>query len=127
MSLPRSKEHWFSFNSSCVSLTEWRPPLADTQKQPHSLFFIHGSFGDMEIWSSIIEGLAGQFRCLTVDLPGFGRSFSVGKHTPSLLERVTLVKELVCQFTSLTEKVILVGHDVGGGIAQLCALNIPEK
>jgi pimeloyl-ACP methyl ester carboxylesterase len=119
------QDHWFSFKDSCVSVIENNPSAS--RKFKHALFFLHGRFGDAEMWQPLIEGLAPQFRCVNLDFPGFGRSFLSQGRPFSLLEYASLVHELIQKFTLTEEKAILVGHDFGGGIAQLCTIKSPRK
>jgi pimeloyl-ACP methyl ester carboxylesterase len=88
------------------------------------LFFLHGRFGDGEIWWPIIDRLFPRFRCFSVDLPGFGHSFSSRERGLSLLEHSQIVRHLVERFVHKDERAVLIGHDVGGAIAQVCALEI---
>ncbi len=126
MGLSRGRRHWFSFKNSGISLIEY-PALPGTSLMRSSLLFLHGRFGQAEMWNPLVEELSTQCRCLTLDLPGFGRSFFVRERAFSLLDHAQLVNELLRRFISLDEKVILIGHDIGGGIAQLSARQQSEK
>jgi len=122
-----ARDHWFSYNNSCLSLRELRPTgFNDDGDSSYSILFVHGRLGHGEIWSSIVENLAHQYRCFLLDLPGYGRSFSVGRHSPSLMEYANLLVAVVEKFSE-KEKVILVGHDVGGGLAQLSTVKVPSR
>ena len=120
------KDHWFSFKDSCVSVVERRPQF-HLELKGHSLFFLHGRFGCATMWKPLCTRLSSHYRCISVDLPGFGRSYTIGERAFNLLDHVNLVTELTRQMTSESEKVVLIGHDLGGGIAQLCALHSPRK
>jgi pimeloyl-ACP methyl ester carboxylesterase len=120
------EEYWFSFKDSCVSVSGGAA-RADSKTLGYPLFFLHGRFGHAAMWRSLMQELSPQFRSLAIDLPGFGRSSCIRDRGFSLLEHVNLVHQLIHQFTDRDEKVVLVGHDIGGGIAQLCSLQSPEK
>jgi pimeloyl-ACP methyl ester carboxylesterase len=56
-----------------------------------------------------------------VDLPGFGESYCIEERGPTLIEASILVSQLIRRLTSQGELVSIVGHDVGGAIAQICS------
>jgi pimeloyl-ACP methyl ester carboxylesterase len=123
--VPQTQDHWFSFGDCCLSVSESAPGRAADTRGKHSLFFIHGRYGHAAMWSPLVGRLASHFRCLRVDLPGFGRSFSSSGRGLSLLEQVDLVHALVDRFAG--GQAVLVGHDMGDAIAQLCALRAPRS
>ena len=54
-------------------------PLYSEQQgsnQNPTLVFLHGFLGNREDWQSTIEELKNDFHCVTIDLPGHGRSVS---------------------------------------------------
>lgn len=126
MALQQERNHWFSFRDACVSVMEKTSVLSHGQPE-YTLFFLHGRFGQAAMWRPLIREFSASFRCIAIDLPGFGNSFCVKERGFSLNEHTGLVREIIRQMTQTYEKVILVGHDVGGGVAQLCGLNSPEK
>jgi pimeloyl-ACP methyl ester carboxylesterase len=79
------------------------------------------------MWQSVTTELAPHFRCIAIDFPGFGNSFSSRSRPFSLFEHASLVQELIKRFTSENEKGILIGHDIGGGVAQLCTIKLPDR
>jgi pimeloyl-ACP methyl ester carboxylesterase len=128
MGLHGEREHWFSFRDSCIVVIEKGgagSPFFSRKK--YSLFFLHGRFGHTEMWAPLIESFSAHYRCFVLDLPGFGKSFMARDRAFSLLDHSALVLELIQKLSSPDEKIILIGHDIGGGIAQLCALNRPEN
>ncbi|OFZ52780.1 MAG: hypothetical protein A2428_04965 [Bdellovibrionales bacterium RIFOXYC1_FULL_54_43] len=83
-----------------------------------ALFFVHGRYGDSGCWRPVIERISDRFRCISVDLPGFGGSFSARDRGLSLLEYGALVRGLVVDLATPSDAV-LVGHDLGAAISQL--------
>jgi len=59
------------------------------------------------------------FRCLAVDLPGFGKSICTDQRGFSIHECAILVSQLIRRLD--LGPVFLVGHDVGGAIAEICS------
>lgn len=119
-------KHWFSFKDCCIAVTECGPLSSEASERP-ILFFLHGRFGQAEMWQRLTSELAPHFRCIAIDFPGFGDSYSSESRPFSLFEHSGLVQELIKRFTRENEKGILVGHDVGGGVAQLCTIKLPER
>lgn len=115
------KRHHLSFGDCYVAVEE-ELPRPDLSAPEQTLVFLHGRFAHGEMWQPVIRLLASQFRCLNIDLPGYGHSFSSRDRGLSLLEHAHLVGQLMAHFRRPREQMILVGHDTGGGIAQLCAL-----
>jgi haloalkane dehalogenase len=121
LSVLARKDHWFSFGDCSIAVTE-RNPAAKA-----ALFFLHGRFGYSECWAPVIEALSIQFRCISVDLPGFGRSISANDRGLSLLEHAELAVHLVDRFIGPDGKAVLVGHDIGGAVCELCAIQVPQR
>ncbi len=113
-------EKWFSFGDSCVCVSEREP--APSGKG--ILVFLHGRLGYSEIWHPVVESLHSQFRCLFVDFPGHGGSFSTSGGI-SVTDMGYLVGELLTQLTA--DEAVLIGHDIGGAAAQFCAMKWPER
>lgn len=116
-------EHWFGFGETCVRVTEHRP----REEKLHNLFFLHGRYGHAESWNSILCELAQSYRCFSLDLPGFGRSFHVRGSGLSLFEAAILTERLISYLIDARENVILIGHDIGAAIAQLAAIRGKER
>jgi pimeloyl-ACP methyl ester carboxylesterase len=75
--------------------------------------FLHGNPDSADVWEPVIDRLAGGFRCLAPDLPGFGRSTPMPAPDYSPAGHARLVRELL-DALELREPVALVGHDFGG-------------
>lgn len=84
------------------------------------VILIHGFPFHQGIWDDYIERFSDQFRVITVDLPGFGKS-------PSLPAPFTLDQVADSLLTFIADKgikkVALVGHSLGGYVA----LSMVEK
>ena len=120
-----TREHWFSFGDGYLAVSECFPKSPAPIEQ--TLFFLHGRFGHAGIWRPLAHRLASRFRCFQVDLPGFGRSLSCTGRALSLLEHSQIVRALMSRISRESQRAVLVGHDMGGAIAQLCALHEPQS
>lgn len=81
-----------------------------------ALVFVHGLGSDRTRWAPVIERLAGDFRCIAVDLPGHGES---GDDGSDALSATVAVHEV---WSALgVEAPIVVGHSLGSVVALLSA------
>lgn len=87
------------------------------RKNRQTLLVIHGSGGDHQHWP---EGLhvAPAADCIVVDLPGHGKSGGSGRQ--SIEAYADFTESLVAALQ--LESLILVGHSMGGAIAQMLGL-----
>jgi haloalkane dehalogenase len=114
-------EHWFGLGDCCISVTEFSPSMASRG----SLFFLHGRLGQAEMWDPVIRSLSRSFHCLMMSLPGFGTSYSVRNRVPGFPELADIVSRVIDHFNQ--GPAVVVGHDVGGAVAQLCTFRDPMK
>src|SRR6266568_5059866 len=85
---------------------------------------IHGLGGFAESWRDTAAALASHGRVIALDLPGFGQSAKPRRaYTLDFFARAVegLLRGLAI------ERVRLVGHSLGGGIAAAFALAHPER
>jgi pimeloyl-ACP methyl ester carboxylesterase len=88
-----------------------------------ALVFIHYWGGSRRTWSAVIERLRHRFRCIAVDLRGWGKS---GRQADdySLFAQADDVKGVIEALK--VKDFVLVGHSMGGKIAQILAGQRPE-
>lgn len=84
-----------------------------------TLIFIHGLGSNMGAWVKNIGYLSHSFRCIALDLPGYGQSSS-GNFPYSMHYYAQIIKEFIEEFD--LKHVTLVGHSMGGQIALTLAL-----
>lgn len=78
------------------------------------IVLLHGFLESLEIWEEFSTKLAKQFRVISIDLPGHGKTSPVGYiHTMELMAECVKV---VMDFLSL-HRYIVVGHSMGGYVA----------
>ncbi len=87
--------------------------FTDVGKGEIALVFLHYFGGSLNTWNKIIAELSHQFRCIAIDLPGFGNS------PESKILSVSNCAEEVARVISLLalKQYALVGHSMGGKIA----------
>lgn len=86
------------------------------------LLFIHGLGSYLPVWKNNIETLKKSFRCIVVDLPGYGKS-SKGDYPQTM----TFYAQTLLDFIEKLKlkNVVPVGHSMGGQIALTMALKQP--
>ena len=86
--------------------------------------FLHGYLENLKMWKPFSEKLAQNYRVILIDLPGHGKSKSYAKiHTMELMaQKVNEVLESVH-----IEKVMMIGHSMGGYVSLAFAELFPEK
>jgi pimeloyl-ACP methyl ester carboxylesterase len=87
--------------------------------------FVHGVFLNSYFWRHVMDGLAGERRCLAPDLLGHGDT-PVGAGQDVSLRAEAEALEAFCEALGLGQ-VDLVGNDSGSAIAQIFAARHPER
>jgi len=90
----------------------------DVGSGPAALF-VHGVGTNALLWHHLIRALAGERRCVAIDLPLHGRTPAAPGQEFSLGALADVV-EGFCQAAGL-RSVDLVGHDTGGAVSQVFA------
>ncbi|KAJ9163450.1 hypothetical protein P3X46_023117 [Hevea brasiliensis] len=97
------------------------------------VIFLHGFLGTGEDWISIMKAISGSARCISIDLPGHGRSRMKNCGCKDAKQEATLSVEIVAHlFYNLIQditpgKVALVGYSMGARIALHMALRHGDK
>lgn len=89
-----------------------------------TLLLVHGMGSYLKSWTKNIEALKSDYRCIALDLPGYGKS-SKDDYTHSM----TFFADAVQQFIEKLQlkNVVLIGHSMGGQISiQLTLRKLPN-
>ncbi len=89
-----------------------------------SVIFIHGITTNSFIWRNITPALSANYDTIAVDLLGCGNSSTNLDADYSIKFQSEIIAELIEQLR--LGKVHIVGHDIGGGIAQIMAARHPD-
>ncbi|ULQ60232.1 alpha/beta hydrolase [Brucepastera parasyntrophica] len=110
LTIPEKKESLFFYDTGSPGANAGLPVI-----------FIHGLGDEADSWRHLIPLVSGKSRVIALDLPGFGRSRAGGKIN---LKRHA---EAVLEMLELTGPAVLAGSSMGAIIAEMAALQRPEK
>ncbi len=91
-----------------------------------ALVLVHGYTGDITDWRFQIEAFRGTHRVLVMDLRGHGRSDAPAERAAYTIDRMSRDVEALVDEAGI-ERYHLVGHSMGGAIAQEIALRSPAR
>ncbi|VFQ78024.1 unnamed protein product [Cuscuta campestris] len=97
------------------------------------LVFLHGFLGTCEEWIPIMKAMSGSARCISIDLPGHGRSQLQDWVDNDVMDKSTFSIEaiaiMLCNLFDILhlKKVILVGYSMGSRIALYMSLRCNAK
>lgn len=89
-----------------------------------TIIFVHGWTCDETSWSKQAAAFAQNYQVITLDLPGHGRSDAPAQADFSM-DLFAAAVEAVRQEAG-ADRVVLVGHSMGGPVIRQYALNYPE-
>jgi uncharacterized protein (TIGR00369 family) len=114
--LARSKQKIRTFAGDIAYLRQGQGP---------ALMLVHGIPSSSYLWRDVIGPLSGTFEVLAPDLLGYGDS---DKRLDADLSIAAQARYLVAFMESLgIHQAAVVGHDIGGGVAQLIAVDEPQR
>ena len=95
----------------------------DEGKGEKTIVFIHGLGSYLQAWIRNVDELKANYRCISIDLPGYGKS-SKQPHSGAMTLYADVINELVAELG--LNKVILAGHSMGGQISITTSLLYPS-
>jgi len=98
---------------------------AGTRGAGEPVVLIHGFPTSGHLWSGVVPLVPDGHRIVVVDLLGFGRSDPPGEHAVDVRGHADRVVKVLDQLG--INFACVVGHDVGGGIAQCMAIRHPHR
>ncbi|MGY1915342.1 alpha/beta fold hydrolase [Blastococcus sp. SYSU DS0973] len=90
-----------------------------------TVLLIHGIPTNHRLWQDVVPAVAAEARVLAVDMLGYGNSDPSGGSRVDLAAQAALLLRLLD--TSAVERTVVVGHDLGGGVAQILATTATER
>lgn len=101
-----------------------RLAYSDEGQGPQTLVMIHGLGSYLPVWKKMVDSLRTDYRCIAIDLPNYGKS-SRGDYPFTMSFFASTITQLLDSLG--LNKVVLVGHSMGGQIAITLALKQPER
>lgn len=101
-----------------IALSEYTAAYLE-QGQGVAIIFLHGFLGEASAWDLVAQKLSGQFRCIALDLLGFGES-SKPKLKYTIWHQVEFLQEFIAAMQ--LGKFYLAGHSYGGWTAAAYAI-----
>lgn len=89
------------------------------------VLLIHGIPTSSDLWRKVMPKLRKQNRLIAPDMLNYGKSDKPDKAKVSIRAQSELMIKLLDALN--IEKADVIGHDIGGGVAQLMAVNHPER
>jgi len=107
-----------------LELSQGRVRCHDTGGDGPPIVFVHGLLVNANLWRKVVPRLAGEHRCVTLDMP-------FGSHLEPMPEAQLTPPELADIVAGAIEElglgpVTLVGNDTGGAVCQLVATRRPD-
>jgi pimeloyl-ACP methyl ester carboxylesterase len=88
-----------------------------------ALLLIHGLGDEGDTWRLMLPALAGRYRVIAPDLPGYGRSAPLGR----AMSAAALARTMLALLAALgVERAHVAGHSAGAMVAQRMALGAPQ-
>ena len=97
--------------------------LFETGSGEQTLFFLHYFGGSSRTWQPVLEQLAADYRCFALDLRGWGDSDAVPPGACRVEDMAEDARQIIAAL-GLT-RYTLVGHSMGGKVAQVLAADPP--
>lgn len=95
----------------------------DEGKGEQTIIFVHGLGSYLRAWEKNIPVLKQKYRCIAIDLPGYGKS-SKGIYPYTMDFFADVIKEFMEELN--IKKAVIAGHSLGGQIAISTALKYPS-
>lgn len=110
----------YGIGGTALSALEAGPPDGDI------IVLLHGIPASAELWRGVIPILAGAgYRVVAFDLPGYGRTLMPARADHSLAGAAELIATWIGVIVG--GPVWVVGHDLGGAVAQILASRHPTR
>ena len=113
----------YPYDVKKVTLDDGKEIAYMDEGQGEVILFIHGLGSYAPAWKENIHTLRQSFRCIAIDLPGYGKS-SKGKYEVKMSSYADVIKAFTEKLN--LNKVHLAGHSMGGQIAIMVSLAYPE-
>ena len=96
------------------------------------ILFLHGFMGNSDEFDAVVKSLANEFYCLSVDLPGHGKTqvldddcYTMAKTADALISFLDNLLDSVLNKSKIS-RCFLIGYSMGGRLALYLMLHFPQ-
>ncbi|MGY1856990.1 alpha/beta fold hydrolase [Modestobacter sp. SYSU DS0290] len=89
------------------------------------VLLVHGIPTNHRLWWDVVPPVAARARVFAVDMLGYGESVAPDGHPVDLATQASLLLRLLDALE--LDRVVVVGHDLGGGVAQILTTIAPDR
>ncbi|MGY1841838.1 MULTISPECIES: alpha/beta fold hydrolase [unclassified Modestobacter] len=89
------------------------------------VLLVHGIPTNHRLWEDVVPPVAARARVFAVDMLGYGGSAAPDGHPVDLATQASLLLGLLDALE--LDRVVVVGHDLGGGVAQILATTATDR
>jgi len=114
----------YPFPVKFIEINEYNIAYIDEGTSQNTLLFIHGLGSYLKAWERNIPELKKHFRCIALDLPGYGKS-SKQIHSGEMTFYTSFLYNFIAKLE--LKNISLAGHSMGGQITISFALKFPYK
>jgi pimeloyl-ACP methyl ester carboxylesterase len=114
----------YPFSEKFIEVDDYKIAYIDEGDSENVLLFIHGLGSYLKAWDRNIPKLINHFRCIALDLPGYGKS-SKQVHSGEVNFYTEVLKEFITKLG--LKNISLVGHSMGGQIAASYVISYPNE
>ncbi|TYP81110.1 alpha/beta fold hydrolase [Blastococcus xanthinilyticus] len=90
-----------------------------------TVLLVHGIPTNHLLWHDVVPAVAGAARVLAVDMLGYGDSEPAGRPRVDLAAQAARLVRLLDVLE--VDRAVVVGHDLGGGVAQIMATSAADR
>lgn len=114
----------YLFPTKFIEVKNYNIAYLDEGNSGNVLLFIHGLGSYLKAWDRNISELKNHFRCIALDLPGYGKS-SKQIHSGDVSFYVEIIHEFIKNLN--LQNVSLIGHSMGGQIVSAYTIKHPKQ
>lgn len=113
----------YKFKTHYLKIDSLEIAYVDEGAGDKTILLIHGLATYLPSWDKLIDNLKTKYRCIAIDLPGYGRS-SKGDYPSTMSFYASVLQQFSAKLQ--LEDMVLCGHSMGGQIAITYALQNPD-
>jgi len=114
----------YKYSTNFIDIDGYKVAYVDEGNSEDVILFIHGLGSYLKAWDRNITELKKYFRCIALDLPGYGKSSKI-IHSGKVDFYTTILHKFIKKLN--LKNVSFCGHSMGGHIASSYVINHPGQ